>query len=194
MTENNLKKEGEVKLPASKLAGIKQGQGKGKGGFNLILIILIIGAIALFAWAEQQRRAAQKELQQTITELEELRKASEESGAEVAARVLEKLSKHMTIPADPSPTVATIIDIDKLRESNEFYAVAKNGDHLIITEKRAILYDPDRDVVLDVVPVSINRTSTSSPTPSSAGTRGATDNTSSNETKTTPSAGANDTQ
>ena len=32
---------------------------------------------------------------------------------------------------------------------------AENGDHLVVTPERAILYDPDEDVILDVVPVQV---------------------------------------
>lgn len=131
---------------------------------NLLLLVAIIVTIGLFVWAEQQRRSVRTELQQTTQQLEELRKSSQQSGAEVAARVLEKLRKHMDIPSDPEPTVATIVDIERLRESNsDFYGQAENGDHLIITKNRAVLYDPDRDLILDVVPVQLNE---ASPAPS----------------------------
>lgn len=131
---------------------------KRRGGFlNLLLLIGIIVTISLFVWAEQQRREAQSKLRQTATELEELRKSAQTSGQEVATKVLEKLRSHMEIAADPQPTVATIVDADALRKVNEFYTPAENGHHLIITAKRAILYDPDRDIILDVVPVAIDQ-------------------------------------
>lgn len=137
---------------------------KRRGGFlNLLLIIGIIVTISLFAWAEQQRRDAQQKLQQAATELDELRKSAETSGQEVANKVLEKLRTHIDIPTDPAPTVATIVDADALRGANEFYTPAENGDHLIITTKRAILYDPDRDIILDVVPVAINQSEQATP-------------------------------
>mgnify|MGYP007077388691 CR=1 FL=1 len=139
---------GNIKKPA--------GRRRRGGLLNFILLIAIIGVIAGFVWAEQQRRAARTELAQTVTELEELRQASQRDGAEVAAEVLGKLRAHINVPETPEPTVATIVNIEQLRQANEFYTVADNGDHLIITEKRAILYDPDLDVILDVVPVTIN--------------------------------------
>lgn len=144
---------------------------KRRGPLNLILIILIIAAVALFVWAEQQRRATEGQLEQTAAELEEIRRSTQGGGQELAQEVLTKLRTHMEIPQEPQPTVATIIDIDRLREANEFYNAAENGDHLIITENRAILYDPERDIVLDVVPVRINADQAAgSPTPSPART------------------------
>lgn len=123
---------------------------------NVLLIVGIIVTIALFVWAERQRREAQSKLSQTATQLEELRKSAETSGQAVADEVLGKLRKHIDIPTDPQPTVATIVDAEALKDANEFYQPAENGDHLVITAKRAILYDPDRDIILDVVPVSID--------------------------------------
>jgi type II secretory pathway pseudopilin PulG len=144
---------------------------KRRGGFlNLILLIGIIIAISLFVWAEQQRREAQDKLTQTATELEELRKSAQASGQEVADKVLAKLRTHMDIPNDPAPTVATIVDAAALKEANEFYTPAENGHHLIITGKRAILYDPKRDIILDVVPVQVDPNAT--PLPSASPTTG----------------------
>lgn len=131
--------------------------------FLLFLGILI--AIGLFVWAEWQRRETAQELAQTAQQLEEARKATNQSGEEVANAVLEKVRRHVDVPTDPQPTVATIVDIERLRETSEFYNKADNGDHLIITENRAILYDPDRDIVIDVVPVRINPVSPTPTTP-----------------------------
>lgn len=142
----------------STVAAPKRG---GHRSMGLLLLVVVLIAIGLFVWAEQQRRSVSSKLEQTEAELEEIRKSTQRGGAEVAKEVLEKVRHHIVVPEEPQPTVATIIDINRLKEASEFYAVADNGDNLIITEKRAILYDPDRDIILDVVPVRINRASTS---------------------------------
>lgn len=134
-----------------------------RGGLSILLIIILIAVIGLFAWAEMQRREAKQRLEQTTAELEEIRKNTQRGGQEVANEVLGKLRKHMVVPEEPQPTVATIVDVDRLKEANEFYSAAENGDHLIITDKRAILYDPDRDVILDVVPVRLDPNASPSP-------------------------------
>ncbi len=130
---------------------------------NLILIIAVIGALALFAWAEQQRRSAIAELEQTTKELQEIREISQQTGAEVSKTVLENVKKHMDLVTDPEPTVATITNIEALRETNPFYERADNGDNLIITNERAVLYDPDRDIIIDVLPVRIEPTDENAP-------------------------------
>lgn len=123
---------------------------------NLLLIVGIIAAVALFVWAEQDRRSKEAELKSTRAELERIQNSTQQDADEVARQVLSKVRELMEIPSDPQPTVATIVDVESLKKANEFYSVASNGDHLIITEKRAILYDPDRDIILDVVPVVID--------------------------------------
>ena len=130
---------------------------RGRGLFNLILFIGIIAAVALFGWAEMQRRDATRKLAETEQELQKIRESPERRGSEVAQEVLGKVRQLIDIPTDPEPTVATIIDVEALRQSSEFYNKAENGDHLVITENRAILFDPDRGIILDVVPVSINQ-------------------------------------
>lgn len=130
---------------------------RGKGIFNFLLFIGIIAAVGMFGWAEMQRRDAISRLQETEQELEKIRESTERRGTEVAQGVLEDVRQLIDVPGDPEPTVATIIDVEALREASPFYNKAKNGDHLIITETRAILYDPDRKIILDVVPVRIDR-------------------------------------
>lgn len=135
-----------------------------RGGLTFLLFIGVIVAIALFAWAENQRRTVERQLADTESRLEEVQNSTQKNGQEVAQQVLAKVRNHLDLPTDPQPTVATIVDVDKLKQTSDFYSKAKNGDHLIITENRAILYDPDRDIILDMVPVRVN----TSPTPTPA--------------------------
>lgn len=126
-----------------------------KLNFILLVGVIIIGL--LLYKAEQSRREVAKKLEETNAQLENVRSGAnagtERGDAEVAQEVLTKARKHFIIPDSPPPTVASIVDIESLRRANTFYNAANNGDYLIITERRALLYDPDQDVVLDVVPV-----------------------------------------
>ncbi|MBI4022414.1 MAG: hypothetical protein HY372_03570 [Candidatus Andersenbacteria bacterium] len=120
---------------------------------NFILLVGVI-IIGMFLYkAEQQRREVASKLEQTSTELESVRSATKNDTAAVAQDVLQKVRKHIVVPENPLPTVASIVDIDSLKRANSFYEPASNGDYLIITERRAVLYDADADIVLDVVPV-----------------------------------------
>ncbi len=132
---------------------------------NIVFLVVLIAVVVLFVRADNQKRAAQEELQKATHELEEAKKATQNTGAELAAQILEKARQIIDIPHDPEPTIATITDVEALRKTNKFYDKAKNGDTLIITENRAILYDQERNLILDVVPVQIDKTSPS-PSPS----------------------------
>ncbi len=134
---------------------------------KVLLILGIIIIVSLFVWVERQRRSAVRELSQTAQQLDEVKKSTQKSGEEVAREVLAKVRNHIEVPETPAPTVATIIDVEKLKQTNDFYKQAKNGDHLIITQNRAILYAPDRDRIIDVVPVRVNPTSPAPAAPAS---------------------------
>lgn len=130
--------------------------------------MIIVFAIGLFTWSEQSRRSAIQQLEDTIIQLEEIKATSQRSGEDVANEILEKVSELINIPLDPKPTVAKITDINRLKEANEFFGAAENDDYLILTGDRAILYDPDQNIVLDMAAFRINQESPSpSPTDSS---------------------------
>ena len=158
----------------------------GGGGFirrklrksNVLLVIGIIIIGILLYRAEKQRNEVTSQLAKTNAELQELEKTRDTAAAattqsndqDLAREVLAKLRNHILIPDFPKPTVATIVDVETLKKANPFYEPAANGDHLIITEQRAILYDSDRDLILDVVPVQASQdSSTTETTPAPSG-------------------------
>ena len=74
---------------------------------------------------------------------------------EEAQRIVAKVKTHIQIDDSVEPTVATIVDVETLKKRNPFYNRAKNGDHLIVTPDRAILFDMEADIILDVIPVQL---------------------------------------
>jgi hypothetical protein len=64
----------------------------------------------------------------------------------------------MLLP-DEQPTIATLVDIDALKEENpEFYKNAKNGDLLVIYSEKAILFREDEGKIINVAPVFLEPT------------------------------------
>ena len=63
----------------------------------------------------------------------------------------------MTLPKDEKPTIATVQDKGKLKDQ-PFFADANNGDKLLIytNAKKAIIYRPDANKVINVGPIVIN--------------------------------------
>ncbi len=72
--------------------------------------------------------------------------------AEVKA-LIAKVEKLIELPKDEEPSVATISDINKLKDQI-YFKNAKNGDKLIIYAKngRAILYRPSTNKIIEAAP------------------------------------------
>ena len=84
--------------------------------------------------------------------------ASEETRQEVlVARTVAAVSTLLVLPEDETPLVATIVDAAALQEEQSFYQGAENGDQLLIYGQslRAILYSPERNIIVNVGPVQV---------------------------------------
>lgn len=94
-----------------------------------------------------------------------LSKGQAQIQAETDALVAE-VGKLIDLPKDEKPTVATVTDIDKVKDQ-PFFKNAKNGDKVLIytNAKKAILYRPTEKRIIEVGAVNINQQS-ASPTPS----------------------------
>lgn len=67
-----------------------------------------------------------------------------------------KIGRLMELPGDEEPTIATVLDKEKVKDQ-PFFARAENGDKVVIYPKalKAILYRPSTNKVIEVAPVSI---------------------------------------
>lgn len=72
---------------------------------------------------------------------------------------VQKVGKIMVLPAGQPSTVATVKDVSKLRQE-AFYANAQNGDILLVysNAKKAILYRPSTNQIVNVAPVTVTPT------------------------------------
>lgn len=135
-------------------------QGKKSALLTAILVLLLVLTVVL----EVKRREAVSRVDQLSVQLEQIQKGTR-ANREAAQQVIEKVRKHIAIPLEPAPTVATIVNAESLKSRNPFYEKAENGDHLVITANRAVLYDPDADIILDVIPVQLQPSPSSPPSP-----------------------------
>ncbi len=83
--------------------------------------------------------------------------------------LIEEVGKHIVLPQNEAPTIATVSDINKLKQQ-AFFSQAKNGDKVLIYTKaqKAILYDPVQKKIIEVGPINLVQPSSSpkiSPTP-----------------------------
>ncbi len=81
--------------------------------------------------------------------------------------VLAKLATHMVLPTGETPQIGQIDDPVQATKAQPFVAGAIKGDLLIVYVKarKAIVYSPSRDLIVNVGPVSMNPTPTATSTP-----------------------------
>ena len=86
-----------------------------------------------------------------------LKDPSAASAAEVK-NVTTKLSRLMQLPEGEDPTVATVLDKDKIKDQ-PFFAKAENGDKVVIYTKagKAILYRMSENKIIDVAPINLGQ-------------------------------------
>ncbi len=120
--------------------------------------VLVVGLFALVVVINMKRVDAEKQLAALTMRMEQLTGGNTEQNRELAKSVVDKLAKIMEVPSDIEPTVATIVDVEKLVEQNkEFYGKAKNGMHLIIYPTFAVIYDEEKNMINNFAPVQLTQ-------------------------------------
>ena len=79
----------------------------------------------------------------------------QESAKIEADRLKEEVGKLIELPSE-SPTIATVVDANKLKEQ-AFFANAQNGDKVLLFAgaKKAVLYRPSTGKIIEVAPINI---------------------------------------
>jgi len=81
-------------------------------------------------------------------------------------KTIESISKYMELPQGEEPSIATILDITKLKDQ-KFFENAQNGDKIIIynSARKAILWRPTTNKIIEVAPLVLgDQTQTTSQT------------------------------
>jgi len=104
----------------------------------VVLAVLFLGTLGTTYYFYQKSHSVvvkdpQKELEQTI----------------------KMVGKHLVLPTNEIPTMATVSDPEKLKDQ-PFFANAKKGDKVLIyaNSQKAILYDPEADRIVEVAPIN----------------------------------------
>ncbi len=111
-------------------------------GANKLLVALVVVLVAATAYLYTQYSALKAD-------------PTKEAQAEVD-RLVSQVSKLIVLPTDEQPTVATVSDIEKLKDQ-PFFAKAQNGNKVLIYTgaKKAILFDPIANKIVEVAPINI---------------------------------------
>ena len=73
---------------------------------------------------------------------------------EQTAGIISAVGRLIELP-DDAPQIATVSDVNKLKEGQAFFAKAHNGDYILIFQTEAILYRPSARKIINVA--SVNR-------------------------------------
>ena len=76
--------------------------------------------------------------------------------------IVGEVGKLMVLPEGETPTIATVTDPEKLT-GQAFFANASSGDKVLLytNAKKAILYSPSQNKILEVAPINLGNTAVS---------------------------------
>jgi len=82
--------------------------------------------------------------------------AQEEKAQREIAEVMEAVGKLMVLPEGETPTLVVIDDKENIAKDQEFFKWAENGDQMLVYRqaKKAILYRPKSNKIVNVAPIS----------------------------------------
>lgn len=116
-------------------------------GVLVVLVVTALGAAVYF-----------------YAQLNQFREDPQKIAQEEAKSLVIKVGKLIVLPEGEEPTVATVTDPNLLRDQ-PFFANAKTGDKVLIytNARKAILYNPEENKIIEVAPVSIGAAAAPAP-------------------------------
>lgn len=107
----------------------------------LILISILLLTPSVYFYSKY------RQIQKSIEE-------PEKQAQEEVKKLVEKVGKLILLPQDEEPTIITITDKEKVK-SQPFFAKAENGNKVLVYNqaKKAFLYDPEEDKIIEVGPL-----------------------------------------
>lgn len=122
----------------------------------MAFVVLALIGLATGGYFFFQYQKTNKELQNIKTDPSILQKAAQEDIKKLVAEV----GKLIVLPEGEDPTVATVTDIEKLK-NEVFFQKAKNGDKVLIytQAKKAILFRESQKKIIEVAPINIGTSS-----------------------------------
>ncbi|HRY60251.1 MAG TPA: hypothetical protein P5096_02645 [Patescibacteria group bacterium] len=96
----------------------------------------------------------------------DLKKSPDTIAKEETDKLVASVGKLMALPTDETPSIATVTDKEKLKDQ-PFFAKAENNDKVLIytKAKKAILYRPSTNKIVEVMPIAFNDTTAATPAP-----------------------------
>jgi hypothetical protein len=116
--------------------------------FFVLLALLIVCAGVIFYMYSQ---------------INTLKSNPEEKAKDEVAEVIEKVGKLTVLPSDEEPTIATVTNLDRLKDQ-AFFTNAQIGDKVLIYQasRKAILYNPTTNKIVEISSINLNNPSSTS--------------------------------
>lgn len=110
---------------------------------KVLIVLLVLFSIFMIS----QYRSAKDKVQTN----------SSTNNSRQAASVVSRVNKLIILPKNENPKIFVVKDLTKLKD-NPFYANAKNGDVTLVytNQKRAILYRPSENIIVNVANVTLS--------------------------------------
>lgn len=111
---------------------------------GLGIIILILGIVAFYFYNQYQN----------------IKKNPNQVAQAETDQLVAQVGKLIDLPKDETPTVATVLDKEKLKDQ-PFFSNAQNGDKILIytKAKKAIVFRPSANKLINVGPIAIDQKS-----------------------------------
>ncbi len=105
------------------------------------------------------------------SQLGKFKKNPQQFAQEEVTSVVDRVKQIMILPEGEQPTLATVADPSRLKEQ-PFFAKAKVGDKVLLyaNARKAILYDPVANKIVEVAPINIGNPAPIAPIPAPAPT------------------------
>lgn len=113
---------------------------------NFIIVLIVIVALLPTIFFYNKSKVAEQRLNDPNT-----------ANQKVIDEVVKKVGRHILLPTGEQPTLATVSDVTKVK-GQPFFINAANGDKVLIytQARKAILYRPSKDIIVEVAPLNID--------------------------------------
>lgn len=129
--------DGENPMPSE-----QKGSSRGVKIAVVVSVLLVLGTAGTAGYFYKQ--------------LDDIKKNPNKVALDESKATIEAVGKLIVLPEGEQPTIATVTDPSKLQDQ-KFFVNAKNGDKVLIytTAKKAILYSPSTNKIVEVAPLNI---------------------------------------
>lgn len=114
--------------------------------FVVVVVLLIIAILPSYYFYNRYQKA------------QNLLKNPSALAKEETKQLITNVSRLIVLPSDEEPTIASVVDKNKLKDQ-PFFKNSENGDKVLIytKAKKAILYRPATNKIIEVSPITIGQ-------------------------------------